>query len=64
MISAGSSGQEVFVHDRETGMTEIISVSTEGREGILDRSSNKPVMSGDGSFVVLNTGLWERLSRR
>lgn len=41
--------QDVFVHDRQTGETDIVSVSTDGRFGNND--SRIPSISDDGRFV-------------
>ena len=42
-------GLDVFVHDRETGMTERVSVSSTGEQG--DHRSFSPSISADGRFV-------------
>jgi extracellular elastinolytic metalloproteinase len=44
---------DVFVHDRTTGATERISVSTAGREG--NRASRLPAISADGRFVAFHS---------
>lgn len=44
------SWPEVFVHDRQTGMTTLVSVSTGGEQG--DRGSHVPALSEDGRFVA------------
>lgn len=41
---------DVFVHDRLTGKTELVSVDTMGRQG--DDSSDYPAISGDGRYVA------------
>jgi uncharacterized repeat protein (TIGR01451 family) len=49
---------DVFVHDRLTGLTERVSVDSHGREkvadsgGTLDVNFGRPAMSGDGRFVA------------
>lgn len=42
--------QDVFVHDRTTGITERVSVTTSGQEA--DGASWFPVLSADGRFVA------------
>lgn len=41
---------DVFLHDRNTGVTEIISVNNAGQQG--DNGSQSPDLSGDGGFVA------------
>ena len=43
-------GSSVFVHDRQTGATSRISVSSTGTPG--DSSSSQPALSADGRFVA------------
>ncbi len=45
---------DVFVHDRLTGATTLVSVSSGGVQG--DDASYKSWISGDGRFVVFNSG--------
>ena len=45
-----NAGPDVFVHDRQTGTTERVSVGTEGAEG--NDYSFKPSISADGRFVA------------
>ncbi len=45
---------DVFVHDRETGATEPVSVASDGAPG--DANSNNPSMSADGRFVAFISG--------
>src|SRR5262249_13443691 len=40
---------DVFVHDRQTGVTERVSVASDGTEG--DNVSRSPALSADGRFV-------------
>jgi len=42
--------QDIFVHDRSTGVTTRVSVSSTGAEG--NDESNGPLISADGRFVV------------
>jgi hypothetical protein len=44
---------DVFTHDRSTGITERVSVSTQGVEGDLD--SFTPTVSADGHIVVFSS---------
>jgi Tol biopolymer transport system component len=46
----GNAAEDVFVHDRETGVTERVSVAADGREG--DGGSFHPSVSGDGRHVA------------
>jgi len=41
---------DIFVHDRTTGATVRVSVSSSGAQG--DAKSNRPVLSADGRFVA------------
>lgn len=45
---------DVFVHDRHTGQTRRVSVSTSGAQGNAD--SEFPSISADGRFVVFESG--------
>ena len=44
---------DIFVYDRVTGTTEIVSLSSDGVQG--DNDSNSPLISGDGRFVVFDS---------
>ena len=44
---------DVFVHDRETGETIRVSVSSSGEQG--DDDSNEPSISDDGGFVAFTS---------
>ncbi|MEP6986997.1 MAG: hypothetical protein ABI970_15435 [Chloroflexota bacterium] len=44
---------DIFVHDRQTGQTEIVSVSSKGLPG--DGNSVNPSMSADGRFVAFTS---------
>jgi subtilisin family serine protease/Tol biopolymer transport system component len=44
--------QDVFVHDRETGVTERVSVASDGTEGNAGSTSTPPVISADGRYVA------------
>jgi Tol biopolymer transport system component len=43
----------VYVHDRDTGVTERVSVASDGTEG--DRRSRNPTISTDGRFVAFTS---------
>ena len=45
---------DIFVRDRELGTTELVSVSSTGEAGNF--SSSDPSISGDGRFVVFDSG--------
>jgi Tol biopolymer transport system component len=49
---------DVFVHDRRTGRTERVSVSSTGKQGANDRTgtgSNAPSISADGRYVAFHS---------
>lgn len=48
--SAGTPIQDVFLHDRQTGQTTLVSKSTEGVNG--NNHSTNAVISGNGRFVA------------
>ena len=51
LVPGGTNGlSHIFVHDRETGITEQVSVSSEGIQGIAH--SYNPSISADGRFVA------------
>lgn len=43
---------DVFIHDKQTGSTDLISVSSNGEQGNGNSSSSYAAMSSDGRFVV------------
>ena len=45
--------QDVFVHDRQTGVTERVSVSSNGAQG--NSASSAPAISDDGRFVAFQS---------
>jgi Tol biopolymer transport system component len=47
---ANAAVSDVFLHDRTTGLTTLVSVSTSGQQG--DGPSTQPAISEDGRFVV------------
>jgi Tol biopolymer transport system component/PKD repeat protein len=46
--------QDIFVHDRQTGETERVSVASDGTQG--DDSSLYPALSADGRYVAFESG--------
>jgi hypothetical protein len=46
----------IYVHDRDTGATELISVGSDGTES--DSISANPAISGDGRYVVFHSRSW------
>jgi Tol biopolymer transport system component len=44
---------DVFVHDCQTGTTEIVSIASDGTQG--NDASGSPVISGDGRFVAFES---------
>ena len=54
LVSGDTNGYEdVFVHDRQTGQTERVSLSNESVQG--DSSSYRPSISADGRFVAFES---------
>ncbi|MBW3578690.1 MAG: hypothetical protein KY462_13305 [Actinobacteria bacterium] len=54
LVDGDANGlDDVFVHDRQTGATELISVSAHGIAGDLD--SRAPAISADGRFVAFSS---------
>ncbi|MFG2074309.1 S8 family serine peptidase [Nonomuraea maritima] len=51
LVDGDTNGQtDAFVHDRQTGRTELLSVSSDGTQG--DGMTGAPVLSGDGRYAV------------
>jgi Tol biopolymer transport system component len=50
----GDGIRQVYVHELETGLTELVSVSTSGEPA--DADCVRPSVSGDGRFVVFRSG--------
>lgn len=48
-----NNSADVFVHDRQTGVTERVSVSSTGNQGF--GHSESPYISGNGRFVTFNS---------
>jgi Tol biopolymer transport system component len=54
LVTTDSNGTwDVFVHDRQTGVTEIVSVDGAGNVG--DGASIKPTISADGRYVAFSS---------
>src|SRR5688572_2586887 len=53
LIEGGNLPFNIFVHDRQTGTTEVVSVSSRGREG--EGLSSFPDLSADGRFVAFDS---------
>ena len=53
LIPGGNLPFNIFVHDRQTGTTEIVSVSSSGRQG--EGLSSFPDISADGRFVAFDS---------
>lgn len=51
LVPEDTNGQfDVFIHDRRTGLTELVSVSSDEAQG--DFASTRPTVSGNGRFVA------------
>jgi Tol biopolymer transport system component len=54
LVAGGTNGNvHIFVRDRQTGITTIVSVDSGGTEGNLDSSA--PAVSADGKFVAFES---------
>ncbi len=54
LVSGDTNGRsDVFVHDRQTGITERVSVNSTGSQGNSD--SDRPLISANGRFVAFNS---------
>ena len=54
LVSGDTNGQlDVFVHDRNTGATELVSVDSSGNEG--NNYSSSPSISADGRYVAYDS---------
>jgi Ca2+-binding RTX toxin-like protein len=54
LVQGDTNGtRDIFVHDRQTGRTERVSVASDGTEG--NRGSEAPSISADGRFVVFHS---------
>ena len=51
LVNGDNNGsQDIFVHDRQTGVTELVSVASDGSQG--NRGSSYSSISGDGRIVA------------
>jgi len=48
-----NNSPDIFVHDRETGQTRLVSAASDGEQG--DLSSHDPKIAGDGTAVIFWT---------
>jgi uncharacterized repeat protein (TIGR01451 family) len=53
LIAGGNLPDNIFVHDRRTGTTEEVSVSSSGKEG--QGLSSSPAISADGRYVAFDS---------
>ncbi|NEO53419.1 MAG: DUF4347 domain-containing protein [Okeania sp. SIO3B5] len=54
LVSGDTNGaQDVFVHDRQTGVTSLVSVNSAGKQG--NDSSINPSISADGRFIAFSS---------
>jgi hypothetical protein len=54
LVSADTNGQlDVFVHDRQTGQTTMVSVDSNGVQG--NNASSAPAISSDGRYVAFQS---------
>src|SRR6266446_5338687 len=54
LVAGDTNGAtDVFVHDRQTGITERVSVASDGTQG--NNASSYPVLSADGRFVAFDS---------
>lgn len=54
LVSGGTNGKyHIFVHDRQTGKTTLVSVSSNGAQG--NESSHNPSISADGRYVAFRS---------
>jgi Tol biopolymer transport system component len=53
LVPGDSSGSQIYVHDRQTGATEQVSVDSSGNTG--NDHSYEPSISGDGRYVAFHS---------
>jgi hypothetical protein len=53
LVPGGSTGRQAFVHDRQTGVTELVSVDSAGVEG--NGFATGAAISADGRFVAFGS---------
>lgn len=67
-VEDANQGDDVFLYDRVTGKTLLVSRSAESNRRTLSEPSQYPALSADGRWVVFFSGrsilLFERISRR
>jgi Tol biopolymer transport system component len=54
LVPGDTGDWDVFVHDRQTGVTELVSVSSAGEQG--NDFSGGPSITPDGRFIAFNSG--------
>jgi len=54
LVPGDTNGADVFVHDRQTGVTERVSVNSAGNQANSDSWS--PAISADGRYVAFDSG--------
>ena len=52
-IKNGTNGLDIFVHDRQTGVTEQVSLASDGTQG--NGGGYSPSISSDGRFITFNS---------
>src|SRR5438132_985845 len=56
LVAGDTNGaSDVFVHDRQTGTTERVSVASDGAQGNDSSSRGSPALSADGRFVAFDS---------
>src|SRR5439155_1259062 len=54
LVAGDTNGEsDVFVHDRQTGITERVSVASDGTQG--NKANSYPALSADGRFVAFDS---------
>ena len=53
VINDTNGVRDIFIHDRQTGTTERVSVASDGAES--DAASEQPAISGDGRYVAFRS---------
>jgi Tol biopolymer transport system component len=51
-LVAGVSGQQVYLRDRQTGQTMLVSRNTAGQTASTGSNNTAPTISGDGQFIA------------
>src|SRR5215207_7283537 len=55
-VTDTNRGDDVFLHDRATGETVLVSRSTRPEPATADQASRDPAISADGRFVAFSSG--------